>query len=106
MALTMDIKQLSKEINLAVKTIRTNLVRNPTSLPPRLIIQGQKKLIWLTVDVEAFYLCQLRDYGSKSIAKASTSIATDNKDSQIKTIEYKRRGRPTKRDQLEKHGTK
>jgi hypothetical protein len=51
LSITVDIKQLSQEIHLAVKTIRSTLVNNPTALPPRLIICGQKKLLWLRDDV-------------------------------------------------------
>lgn len=64
MTLTLDIKQLSQEINLAVKTIRTTLVRNPSALPPRLVIPGQKRLLWLRSDVERFYESQVRAHGS------------------------------------------
>lgn len=64
MTLTLDINQLSQEINLAIKTIRTTLVRNPTALPPRLVIPGQKRLLWLRSDVEKFYESQVRAHGS------------------------------------------
>jgi hypothetical protein len=58
LSITIDIKQLSEEIHLAVKTIRSTLVNNPTALPPRLIICGQKKLLWLREDVIKYYSTQ------------------------------------------------
>ena len=64
MTLTLNINQLSLEINLAIKTIRTTLVRNPSALPPRLMIPGQKRLLWLRSDVEKFYESQVRAPGS------------------------------------------
>lgn len=62
-SLMLDINQLSVEIHLSVKTIRTVLTRKPGSLPPRLIIPGQKKLLWLREDVVSFYRAQTRVQG-------------------------------------------
>jgi hypothetical protein len=98
MALTLNIKQLSVEINLAIKTIRTTMVRNPTALPPRLIIQGQKKLIWLRSDVEEFYQRQLRGHGSNP--SFSTAAPLKQPESGISNSGRKR-GRPTKAQQLQ-----
>lgn len=63
-SITLNIKQLSEEINYAVKTIRSTLVNNPKALPPRLIIEGQKGLRWLRSDVADFYAGQKRSHGS------------------------------------------
>src|ERR1017187_4092101 len=63
-SITLDIKQLSEEIHLAVKTIRSTLVNNPEALPPRLIIPGQKSLRWLRSDVIQHYSSQKRSHGS------------------------------------------
>jgi hypothetical protein len=101
MTITLNITQLSHEINLAIKTIRTTLVRNPTALPPRLLIAGQKKLLWLRTDVENFYGGQLRVFGSNPdfSTKAKQSVQTPQKPEP-------RRGRPTKVEQLAKQSAK
>jgi hypothetical protein len=97
MTLTLTIKQLSLEINLAIKTIRTTLVRNPKALPPRLVIAGQKKLLWLRSDVVDFYQCQTRTHGS------NPDFSTKQKPPvQLQPKQEPKRGRPTKVDQLAK----
>lgn len=95
MPLTITIKQLSYEINLSVKTIRTTLVKNPTALPPRLIIEGQKKLLWLWLDVEDFYQRQHRAHGSNPRFSTKASV-------QINSELAPKRGRPTKSMQIKK----
>lgn len=95
--LTLSIKQLSSEINLAIKTIRTTLVRNPHALPPRLLINGQKRLLWLRSDVEKFYESQVRAHGSNpdfTTQKQKSPQDTCDKIDKIK------RGRPTKSEQM------
>lgn len=62
-SLMLNINQLAEEIHLSAKTIRTALSRKPGSLPPRLIIPGQKKLLWLREDVVSFYRAQIRSQG-------------------------------------------
>lgn len=93
MAMTLSIKQLSQEINLAIKTIRTTLVRNPAALPPRLVIPGQKKLLWLRSDVEDFYQRQVRAHGS------NPDYSTKKTRQEPKPTERKR-GRPSKAEQV------
>lgn len=97
MTLTLDINQLSKEINLAIRTIRTTLVRNPTALPPRLVIPGQKRLLWLRSDVERFYESQVRVHGS------NRNFTTNKKklpEEIFCSAEKTKRGRPTKTQQI------
>lgn len=94
-SMILDIKQLSVEIYLSVKTIRTILTRKPKSLPPRLIIDGQKKLLWLREDVVSFYRGQTRVQGVnpafKPTRKEPMPIAV-----------RKRRGAPTVAERLAK----
>ena len=97
MSLTLNINQLSLEINLAIKTIRTTLVRNPSALPPRLLIPGQKRLLWLRSDVERFYESQVRAHGSNQ------NFTTNKKklpQEMFCTAEKIKPGRPTKALQI------
>jgi hypothetical protein len=99
LSITIDIKQLSEEIHLAVKTIRSTLVNNPTALPPRLIICGQKKLLWLREDVIKYYSTQKKSHGSNpEFASQRAGIFAKN---EIEKMSRKR-GRPTKAAQIEK----
>lgn len=94
-SMMLDINQLSVEIYLSVKTIRTILTRKPESLPARLIIPGQKKLLWLREDVVSFYRAQTRVQGVNPAFKpAIKELATINK----------RRGAPTMAERLAKAG--
>lgn len=97
MTLTLNINQLSVEINLAVKTIRTTLVRNAAALPPRLLIPGQKKLLWLRSDVEKFYESQVRAHGSNPDFTTQKQQLIQNAVDKVNKI---KRGRPTKIDQM------
>jgi hypothetical protein len=101
MTLTLTIKQLSYETNLAIKTIRTTLVRNPAALPPRLVIPGQKKLLWLRSDVEDFYGKQKRMSGSNP--DFSTKQIQQVEVPEPQPLERKRKpGAPTKVERLAK----
>jgi hypothetical protein len=93
MSLTLTIQQLSEQTNLKVKTIRSTLVRNPQALPPRLLIPGQRKLLWLATDVEDFYRAQKRAHGS---SPSQPSIKVVEQSIQAIDIHAKKRGRPTK----------
>ena len=95
--LILDINQLSLVIHLAVKTIRTTLVRNPTALPPRLIIPGQKRLLWLWSDVVEWYSKQVRSQGSNPEFAAAPRAATPP---ETQIPREKKPGRPTKVEQL------
>jgi len=99
-SIALDIQQLSNEIHLAVKTIRTTLVKNPGALPPRLIIEGQKRLLWLRSDVIDFYNRQKRSHGSNpdfSTKPFKPSLAIEP------TLNARRkRGAPTNSEKLAK----
>jgi hypothetical protein len=97
MTITLDIKNLSEEIHLAVKTIRSTLVNNPKALPPRLVIPGQKKLLWLRSDVEDFYQRQAKGHGSNPDYSSKPPVLMQ---SIVST--KKKRGRPTKAEQIQK----
>lgn len=94
----LDINQLSAEIHLAVKTIRSTLVNNPSALPPRLIIDGQKRLLWLRTDVIDFYSKQKRSHGSNpDFSTKSVKLTTETTIS-----EKKKRGAPTNAEKMAK----
>lgn len=97
MTITLDITGLSREIHLAIKTIRSTLVNNPAALPPRLVIPGQKRLLWLREDVENFYRGQVKGHGSNpafSTAQLAVEPAANAKSTEKKV------GRPTKAEQV------
>jgi predicted DNA-binding transcriptional regulator AlpA len=48
---TLDIKQIAEILHKAVSTIYEDVHRRPNSLPPRLVIPGSSKLLWLESDV-------------------------------------------------------
>lgn len=48
---TLGVDELSALIFRAVPTIKTDIYRKPTSLPPRIVMPGSKKLVWLEADV-------------------------------------------------------
>lgn len=91
-SLMLDINQLSTEIHLSVKTIRTILTRKPESLPPRLIIPGQKKLLWLREDMVSFYRAQTRVQGVNPAFKPAKK----------EEAKVSRRGAPTMAERLAK----
>ena len=95
-SITLNIKQLSAEINYAVKTIRSLLVNNPNCLPPRLIIEGQKGLRWLRTDVIDFYDKQKRSHGSNpQFSSLHQNQAKVKNHVNVGTVaEKKKRGRP------------
>lgn len=51
---TMGVDELSHLIFRAVPTIKNDLYRKPKSLPPRIVMPGSKKLVWLEADVFAW----------------------------------------------------
>lgn len=99
MTITLDIANLSKEIHLAIKTIRSTLVNNPKALPPRLVIPGQKRLLWLREDVENFYRSQVKGHGSNPDFSPKQPEQPEQPE-QLKQAGAKKRGRPTKAAQM------
>lgn len=97
-SLMLDINQLAVEIYLSVKTIRGMLTRRPGSLPPRLIIPGQKKLLWLREDVQNFYRAQTRVQG------VNPAFQPAKKKEPILISARKRRGAPKMAERMAKLG--
>jgi hypothetical protein len=48
---TMGVEELSTLLRRAVETIRSDARRRPETLPPRIVIPGTSKLLWLEEDV-------------------------------------------------------
>jgi hypothetical protein len=51
---TMGVEELSTLLRRAVETIRSDARRRPETLPPRIVIPGTSKLLWLEEDVLAW----------------------------------------------------
>lgn len=51
---TLGVDELSCLIFRATATIKNDLYRKPNSLPPRIVMPGSKKLVWLESDVQAW----------------------------------------------------
>lgn len=48
---TLGVEELSVLLRRAVDTIRSDARRRPETLPPRIVIPGTSKLLWLEEDV-------------------------------------------------------
>lgn len=48
---TLGVQQISELLHKSINTIYMDVNRRPNSLPPRLIIPGSAKLLWLESDV-------------------------------------------------------
>lgn len=48
---TIGVEELASLIRRAVPSIKSDLIRKPESLPPRVKMPGSKKLLWLKTDV-------------------------------------------------------
>jgi hypothetical protein len=48
---TLGVEELSVLLRRAVDTIRSDARRRPDTLPPRVVIPGTSKLLWLEEDV-------------------------------------------------------
>lgn len=48
---TIGVEELATMIRRAVPSIKSDLIRKPESLPPRVKMPGSKKLLWLKSDV-------------------------------------------------------
>jgi hypothetical protein len=73
---TMGVEELSSLIFRAVPTIKNDLYRKPSSLPPRIVMPGSKKLVWLESDVMAWLeQCrQVNDPPNPITVKPSTKL--------------------------------
>jgi len=59
----LELKDLATLLARSPETIRKDLHRNPSAVPPRLIIPGTRLLRWRAVDVDA-WLAQRVEGGS------------------------------------------
>jgi hypothetical protein len=84
--LTVD--QLSSYLCKSVASIRSDATRNPQALPPICRLPGTKRLLWRVEDVEQW------------LAEHVETNAVDRP--VVHTIATKRRGRPTKAEQISK----
>jgi hypothetical protein len=48
---TIGVEELATMIHRAVPSIKSDLIRKPDSLPPRVKMPGSRKLLWLRSDV-------------------------------------------------------
>jgi hypothetical protein len=85
--LTVD--DLSVYIHKSVTSIRSDVTRNPHSLPPICRLPGTKRLLWRAEDVERW----LADHVSGSVERATTVLSG--------AVQAKP-GRPTKSQQIQK----
>jgi hypothetical protein len=85
--LTVD--DLSGYIHKSVTSIRSDVTRNPQSLPPICRLPGTKRLLWRAEDVERW----LADHVLDSVERAVTALSE---------AAPARPGRPTKSQQIQK----
>lgn len=84
----LTVEQLSKYIQKSVASIRCDATRKPYSLPPICRLPGTKRLLWRMEDVES-WLAEHVDAPGRSDVGNNTSIK-------------RRRGRPTKAEQMKR----
>lgn len=84
-AATIDRHGLARILHKSADAISADLSRNPTRLPPRIRIPGQRTTLWLVSDVLAWLRAQQQE--------------------QEQVGKRRRPGRPTKLDQARRAGT-
>jgi len=84
----LTIEQLSAYLHKSVTSVRSDTVRNPTSLPPICRLPGTKRLLWRIEDVESWVAQHVQ--GSPT----ETTAPVVNNDTKRKP------GRPTKAEQI------
>lgn len=82
----LTVEQLSLLLHKSVTTIRSDVVRNPLSLPPICRLPNTKRLLWRAEDVERWL--------AEHVAGMHTAAAFDQRQ------QRRRRGRPTKAEQV------
>jgi len=82
------VEDLARYIHKSESTIRSDVKRNPKSLPPICRLPGTRRLLWRREDVEA-WLLQFVDTPEGSVIPLTLT-------------DQKKRGRPTKKDQIDK----
>lgn len=78
------VKQLSAKIHKAESSIRSDLIRNPQSIPPRHPIPNSRRILFRDVDL------WLEGFLTESNQEPPVSVGV------------RRRGRPTKMEQLKR----
>lgn len=84
----LTVEQLSSYIHKSVASIRSDVTRNPASLPPICRLPGTKRLLWRIEDVESWIA---RHIHGKVVVPVQGSFRGDAKP---------KRGRPTKVEQV------
>lgn len=84
----LTIEQLSAYIHKSVASIRSDTIRNPSSLPPICRLPGTKRLLWRSEDVESWVAKYIQGNLAETPAPAHN---TDPK---------RKPGRPTKAEQI------
>ena len=49
-----DIEYMATLLHKSIRTIEVDVTRRPETLPPRLVIPGSRKVLWLEADVFAW----------------------------------------------------
>lgn len=88
-AVLLTVDQLAQCLHKSVASVRSDATRNPRSLPPICRLPGTKRLLWRAEDVEQW----LADH----VEGESTALQAA-----IGGVEPRRRGRPTKAEQVAK----
>lgn len=89
----LTVENLASRIHKSVPSIRSDATRNPQSLPPICRLPGTKRLLWREIDVVRW------------IAKYVHYPEVSEKDVTFSTLNNtpkRSRGRPTKRQQIQK----
>jgi hypothetical protein len=84
----LTVEQLSVFLQKTVASIRSDVSRNPMSLPPICRLPGTKRLLWRVEDVERWLAYHVSD--------------PDGFEAQSVALVEVKRGRPSKTDQIKK----
>lgn len=84
----LTVEQLSECLQKTVASIRSDVSRNPMSLPPICRLPGTKRLLWRVEDVERWLAYHVSD--------------PDGFEAQSLELVEVKRGRPSKTDQIKK----
>lgn len=90
--LVIDVAGLAAMLGLSPKTVQQDVYRRPDRLPPRLLVPGVRRILWLRKDVER-WLEALPRTPANGVYGTAQSPAPQ-----------RRRGRPTKAEQLARRG--
>lgn len=85
----LSVEQLSALLHKSPASIRSDVSRNPSALPPICRLPGNKRLLWRQHDVDAW----LARFASLGVQHAAVQAANA-------VSMAKRRGRPTKKEQI------